>query len=386
MITYISIGGVALGVAALILALSIVRGFSQEIEAKIIGFGAQVQVENYRDAPLGSADQLVDMLSTFPEIQHVSPVVQEFVLLRRSSTRIDGASIWGTDALPQYLSESLVSGVASFDQDEEGLYSMVVGAKLAGTLDLEVGDLLTAFSMRNRSGAASVSRIPNVKQFRVSGIFETSLANFDELYVFTDADAARDLLSYRQDEISRLDLTLIDGADPRQVAEKVDADLDFPVMARSIYDVYRSLFAWVNLQEGIIPLVIAIIVLVAAFNIIGTLLMVILEKTREVGILSSMGASASSLKRLFLFLGLYIGITGVAIGETIALVFAWIQIKYSVIPLPEEAYYMSEAPVVLSLFDFILVALITLALCAASSYIPARFAARIEPIRAIQLR
>jgi lipoprotein-releasing system permease protein len=386
LITRIAIGGVALGVAALILALSIVRGFSNEIEKKIVGFGADVQVENYRDAPLSGADGLRERLEMYPAVEHVSPVVEEFVLLRKSSAEVDGAKIWGTDVLPSYLQEQLVQGTASFEPDAQGRASIILGSSLARTLDLSVGDRVTAFSMRNRTGAMSTQRMPKVKQFRVAGIFETSLSNFDDLYAFTGLSAARDLLSYRPDEATRFDLTLLPGADARTVAEEIDADLEFPVMARSIYDVYRSLFAWVHLQESIIPLIISIIVVVAAFNIVGTLLMIILEKTREIGILSSMGASAKSLRRMFLMLGLYIGIAGVAIGELVSLLLAWIQIEFSVIPLPEEAYYMSTAPVELAAPDFLIVAVVTLLLCAGSSWLPARFASRIEPVRAIHLR
>ena len=386
LVIYIAVGGVALGVATLILALSIVRGFSREIEAKIIGFGAQIQVENYRDAPLGDAGRLLGDLSNYGEVRRISPVVQEFVLLRRSRTRIDGASIWGTDELPEYLADRLVDGTATFRRRDDGAYGTVVGSGLADILDLRIGDRVTAFSMRNRSGESVPTRIPSVKQFYVTGIFETDLSNFDDLYLFTDADVARDLLSYRADEVTRFDLSLVPDADPRAVARRIDADMEFPVMARSIHEVYRSLFAWVNLQESIIPLVIAIIILVAAFNIVGTLLMIILEKTREVGILAGMGATRASLKRLFLLLGLYIGIAGVAIGEVVSLALAWIQLEFSVIPLPEEAYYMSAAPIELSGLDFVVVACVTIALCAAASYLPARFAARIEPIRAIHMR
>jgi len=383
LITFISVGGVALGVATLILALSIVRGFSREIESKIVGFGAQIQIESFRDAPLDNASLLYDQLVAFEAVEKASPVVQEFILLRKSSTRIDGVSIWGTDVLPDYLDGALQEGSGTFDARADGLVGMVIGRKLASSLALSLGDRITAFSLRNRAGVESVSRTPKVKQFHVSGIFETSLANFDELYVFTDLDTARRLLEYRQDEVTRYDLSLYEGSDPRTVAELIDADLVFPLMARSIYDVYSSLFAWVNLQENIIPLVIGIIILVAAFNIIGTLLMIILEKTREVGILSSMGASAASLRRLFLTLGMYIGVAGVIIGEVTALILAGVQLRFSIIPLPEEAYYMSTAPIQLNGYDFVIVGVLTLMMCAAASYFPARFASSIEPIKAI---
>ena len=157
-------------------------------------------------------------------------------------------------------------------------------------------------------------------------------------------------------------------------------------MARSIYEVWRGLFAWVELQESIIPLVIGVIILVAAFNIVGALLMIILEKTREIGVLESMGASSRSLRRLFLWLGLLIGIVGTAIGEGLALVLALIQQRYGIIPLPPEAYYMDTAPIELNPFDFVLVAVVTLTLCALAAYVPARVAAAIDPIRVIRFR
>ena len=234
LITFISVGGVAVGVATLILALSIVRGFSQEIEAKIVGFGAQIQVESFRDAPLENASILYDQLVTYPEVENVSPVVQEFVLLRKSSTRIDGVSIWGTDVLPGYLAGVLQEGNGSFNAREDGLAGIVIGRKLATSLGLQIDDRITIFSLRNRADVGSVMRSPKVKQFHVSGIFETSLANFDELYVFTDIEIARSLLEYRPDEVTRYDVSLQAGFDPRGVAETIDEDLTFPVMVQEV--------------------------------------------------------------------------------------------------------------------------------------------------------
>ncbi|MEX1055208.1 MAG: ABC transporter permease [Rhodothermales bacterium] len=389
-ITYVAVGGVAIGVAALLLALSIVRGFSEEIEAKIVGFGAHVQVESYQDAPLGDSERLQSAVATFDGVRGVTPVVQEFALLRRSSQDIDGVAIWGSPAPPPYLREHLVSGEFDVAPDRAGRPGVVIGARLAGTLGLAVGDKVTSFSMRKgdngpRPSVGSVSA-PRVKQFHVAGIYETSLANFDELYAFTSIDAARDLLGYAPDEVTRLDVTLSDVSVARETAVAIEDSLGFPVMARSIYEVYSGLFAWVNLQEGIIPIVISVIVIVAAFNIIGTLLMMILEKTREIGILESMGASRRSLRRLFLWMGVLIGGVGTVIGEALALALALIQQRYELIPLPEEAYYMKTAPIDLNGLDFVVVAVIALLLCTLAAYLPARVAARVEPIRAIHFR
>ncbi|GIV61143.1 MAG: permease [Rhodothermaceae bacterium] len=383
-VTYVSVGGVAVGVAALLLALSIVRGFSREIEQKIVGFGAHVQVESLTDTPVQGATALAYGLAAEEGVARVAPVVQEFALLRRSATHIDGIALVGTDTLPPYLARHLVEGTARFGPNPEGLPGLVIGSRLARLLGLKVGDRVTAFSMRNTGGDLSFSRLPRVKPFYVAGIYETSFANFDELYVFTDLDVARALLEYGPDEVTRFDLTLDDPSRIEAVAERINERWGYPIMARTIYEVYHSYFAWVNLQQSIIPLVIGVIILVAAFNLIGTLLMIILEKTREIGVLVSLGASPKRLRRLYLWLGLLIGGVGTLIGEGLALALALVQQRYGVIPLPPEAYYMKTAPVEINPLDFALVALVALSLCAAAAYIPARVAARIEPIRAIR--
>lgn len=379
-----------MGVSALLLALSIVRGFSNEIEAKIVGFGAHVQVESYQDEPLGGADTLISRLAAFPGVKTASPVVQEFALLRRSKSAIDGVAVWGTEEPPPYLNEHLIAGAFDLSVDSLGRPGVVIGSRLAQSLATEVGETVTAFSMRTgekgRAAVESGLMAPRVKQFHISGIYETSLSNFDELYAFTSLDAARDLLSYDDQSVTRIDLILENVEAAPETALAIEDALGFPIMARSIFEVYSGLFAWVNLQEGIIPIVISVIVIVAAFNIVGTLLMMILEKTREIGVLESMGASRRSLRRLFLWLGLLVGGVGTVIGQVIALAFAMLQQRYAIIPLPEEAYYMKTAPIELNLLDFVIVGVITLVLCTLAAYIPARVAARVEPIRAIRFR
>lgn len=388
-ITHIATGGVAIGVAALLLSLAVVRGFSREIEAKIVGFGAHVQVESFQDEPLSGAGALREQIQALDGVVSVAPVIQEFVLLRQSANSVEGVVLWGTEAIPDYLEEQLVSGNATFAGESDGLSGVVIGQSLADLMGLSVGDRVTAFSMRRfraqEEEEGSFSR-PRVKQFVVSGIYETSLENFDEIYVFASLQEARILSEYRPDEVTRYDVSLTDVTDSGQVAARIEEEIGFPVMARSIYEVWRGLFAWVELQEGIIPLVIGVIILVAAFNIVGALLMIILEKTREIGVLESMGASSRSLRRMFLWLGLMIGIVGTTLGEGLALVLALVQKKYGIIPLPPEAYYMDTAPIELNPVDFVITAVVTLTLCALAAYIPARVAAAIDPIRVIRFR
>jgi lipoprotein-releasing system permease protein len=269
--------------------------------------------------------------------------------------------------------------------------SLVVGAGLAERLGLSVGQTVTAFSLRSQqggSGGAFQVRRPRVKQFRVSGIYETSLSNIDDNFAFASLPVARSLVGMSAGSVSRFDITVREFSAVDSVVTRIDRRVEFPATARSIHQLqpYASLFAWVDLQQSIIPLVIGVIVLVGAFNIIGTLLMMILEKTREIGVLQSLGTSQRVLKRLFLTLGLLIGAVGTGIGAGLALGLGVLQQRFEIIPLPAEAYYMTTAPIELNPLDYVVVCGLTILLCGLAAYIPARVAARVEPVQAIRFQ
>lgn len=390
-VTYVAIGGVTLGVAALLLSLAVVRGFSQEITNKIIGFGAHVQVQSYfQDRPLTDASSLQSTIQGTDGVEQATPMIEDIILLRESDASIDGIRLLGTDTPPAYLRKHLRQGQFDLDRRSEGMPPLVVGATLAERLGLDVGQTVTGFSLRNGEGEKGSLQIqrPRVKQFRVSGIYETSLSNIDDHFAFTNLSTARRLVGMPGGAVSRFDVSVRDFSAVDSVATHIEQRVGFPATARTIYQIqpYSSLFAWVDLQQSIIPLVIGVIVIVAAFNIIGTLLMLILEKTREIGVLQSLGTSGRTLKRLFLSFGVLIGAVGTAIGSGLALTLGLIQQRFEVIPLPAEAYYMTSAPIELHAMDYLIVGITTLVLCGLAAYIPARVAARIEPVRAIRFQ
>jgi lipoprotein-releasing system permease protein len=386
-VTAVAVAGVALGTGALLLALSIVRGFSAEIEAKVVGFGQHVQVESYLGEPLGGADTLAQRLAAFPGVQRVVPAVIDFALLSARGPRgrlIEGALLWGTppDGQP-FIAGRVEAGAFSFAPDSAGHVGVVLGDALARRLGTEVGATLTAFSTRGLEAGGLGGR-PTLRQFHVAGLFDTGLADFDDRFAYTDLGAARAFFGYADDEVGRFDLVLDDLDRSPELAAAITEEIGPPVFARSIFDVFRHLFAWVHLQQSIIPLVISVLVLAAAFNIIGALLMLILDKTREIGILLGMGASRQAVRRLFVWLGFLIGVVGALLGAGAALTFALVQLRFGLVKLPQEAYYIDTAPVELHVLDFVLVPLLAVALCTLAAYLPARAAARIEPIRSIR--
>lgn len=382
-VIYAAIAGVAVGVATLLLAISITRGFSVEIEKKIIDFGSHVQVENFLDAPLGQTEQYVTKLRSIPGVVDVTPVVVELALMR-TSTDIDGIALWGTSEESRLLSSYLAEGSLSPPDTNGGRPGIVISRNQSRQLAVGLGDLVTCFSMRNENGGSLLTARPRVKQFLVSGIYDTGFSEVDDRYAFVNIHDARELLGYRPDQSTRFDLRLTDISLADSVVARIEDRIGFPTMSRTVFEVHRNIFAWVGLQESMIPLVIAIIIIVAAFNIVGTLLMLVLEKTGEIGILQSMGATRRTVRKAFVWLGMLIGVVGIGAGEALAFVVAFVQKRYGVIPLPRETYFMDTAPVLLDGFDFVLVAVIALVLCVLAAYAPARVASRIDPVRTIR--
>ncbi|MDT0631571.1 ABC transporter permease [Rubrivirga sp. S365] len=383
-----AVGGVAVGTGALLLAVMIVRGFSREIEAKIVGFGQEVQVESFLGTPLEDAAPLVDRLAALPGVERATPAVVDFALLRASgeggASQVDGVLAWGTEADAQpFVAGNIEAGAFSFAPDAQGLPGLVVGQRLAERLGLEPGQRVTAFSTRGLGGGALASR-PYVKQFHVAGVYETGLGDFDDSYAFVSLGAARELFRFGAADATRIDLTLADRTEARAVADAVTEEVGPPVYARPIEDVYRGLFAWVELQQSIVPLVISILVVVAAFNIVGALLMVVLEKAQEIGTVLAMGASRAAVRRMFVLFGFLVGVIGAAGGAAVALGFAWVQTRFELIELPEDAYYLSVAPVEVRLLDVALTVAAAVALCTLAAYVPARAASRVEPIQVIR--
>ncbi|MCY4170468.1 MAG: ABC transporter permease [Bacteroidetes bacterium] len=384
-ISLVAVGSVSVGVATLLLALSIVRGFSQEIHDKITGFGAHIQVENIRHGPLIGSDELSLKIQQQDSVISLQPVVTEFVLLRRSSQDIDGVGLWGTDRLPDYLAQHIING--SDNIEPENSPKLVVGNILAENLNLKIGNLVTLLSIRNLSSVESLfgSR-PRFKQFEISGIYETFLIDFDETYIFTDINSARQLLGYKEDHVTRFDVMLEDASLAPSISLLLEDSLGFGVLVRTIFEIYRGLFAWIDLQEAIVPLVISVLIFVAAFSVMGMLLMIVLEKTREIGILTSMGASQQRIQQLYIYLGFFVGSLGTGIGLLLAVILGFIQARFGIIGLPVETYFMDTVPISLMLSDFGIVAVVSIILCLLASYFPSRIASRISPLQVLRFR
>lgn len=380
-IKIMAIGGVAIGAAGLLIALSIVHGFKSTINEKVVGFAPHVSVFTSFNEPMYRADTLQVFIQNLPGVNRAQPVVMGQVMIQSvndvSGTVIKGVPEGGdVTQLHTYIS----SGRYDLSEQDTGLPGIVLGASLARIIGADIGNKVTVYAL---DGLPSPFNTPEIQQFTLTGIYRTGIDRFDDNFSIVNIESARTLYGMGPQQANAIELSASNIADIEEVYGMVRDETRFPYITESIYQRYRNIFAWVDLQEETIPFVIGVMVIVAAFNLIGTVLMMVLERVRDIGILKTIGAKSKAIRRIFLLEGLFVAASGLLIGIFISLLFYWLQVSYQIIPLSEQNYYMSTAPVEPHLIDFLIVGVITFVLCALASWLPARIASKTDPVQVL---
>jgi len=378
-----AIAGVAVGSAGLLIALSIVHGFKSTINEKIVGFAPHITVHTFLNEPMNRADTLQVFMDDIEGIEQTQPVILGQVMIQASGD-VSGSGIKG---VPQegdvtMLRTFITDGEYNLGKTESGLPGIIIGSALARNISATVGDRVTVYAL---DGMPSPLNTPEIKQFRLTGIYQTGISRFDDNFAMIPIESARQIFEFNPNQASSFDINVSDISNIEPVYRIIRDETRFPYITESVYQRYRNIFAWVDLQEATIPLVIGVMVIVAAFNLIGTVLMMVLERVRDIGILKTIGAKSKSIRKIFLLEGLFVATSGLIIGIGISLLFYWLQINYQIIPLSEENYYMSTAPVEPHLIDFVIVGGITILLCTLASWLPAKIAAKTDPVKVLSI-
>jgi lipoprotein-releasing system permease protein len=373
--------GITLGTATLIIALAILGGFEREITEKVVGFTSHVQILGFQNQPLDHPDKTVGRIEgKFPAVRGVAPFAAREALIR-SRHSVDGIFLKGIDPLRDYSTTRryIVQGSYALDREQGGLPKLVLGKKLATKLDVSVGDRVTVFGI----GRQADNSQPRVMQFRVAGIYESGMAEYDDIYAFTDLRDAQ-ILFQLGESVTGYDIFISSLDSAAAIAERLQNILGYPHYARTVFETYRNLFSWIDLQKKPVPIILSLIIIVATVNIIGTLLMMVLNKTREIGVLMSLGASPRSIASIFVRQGLIIGAVGTVLGNILAFVICFSQQEFRFFSLPSDIYFMTSVPILLRSEYFLLVSVVTLLLCLLSSFVPARLASRLRPVQALR--
>jgi lipoprotein-releasing system permease protein len=382
LISVITISGIALGVTVLIMAISILDGFEKSIGENIIKFNAHINISGYSSKNLLDHYLIEQKLknSLNGSYSEFSAYISKKVIISKKESS-EGIILSGIDS--NYAKISLDRIVKSGKIDlKENSFGIVIGKKLAEKFNVNIGDKLTVFALNNDQ-PPSLSNLPIVEQFEVSAIYESGMAEYDDIHAFINFNTANKFFEL-SDEVTGYNINLYDINKIDSVKEQLSDILSYPYYVRSYRDINRHIFTWLELQQKPIPIVLGLIIIVAVFNIVGAVLMLIIQKTGAIGVLRSMGANSKQIIQIFVFQGVSLAIVGITIGNLLAVLLSWLQNEFQIISLPEQIYYLSSVPISMNLETYLLVSISGFLLSLFTSLIPSYIASRIQPITAIK--
>ncbi|HTK30564.1 MAG TPA: FtsX-like permease family protein [Candidatus Saccharimonadaceae bacterium] len=387
LLTWISVGGVALGVTALLTVLAVMNGFESEIQGRITGTDAHVVLLADGDRGLADAGALAARVRRFAGVSGVARFTYQKAMVYHAGVTeglvvkgIDLAAERGVTTVADHITPALDSIPLRAPGGHPGI---VLGSELAARLGARAGDEVVLGSLSGASMSA-LGFAPRLRTFDVVGVFSSGLYTYDSSLGFTAIPAAQEFFGMG-DVVTGIEVKLADMMSAPRAAERMLAQLADPrLRANNWMDLNRNLFTWMRLEKTVMFVILALIVLVAAFNIVSTLFMVVSEKRRDIGVLMSLGATRATVLRIFLLEGLLIGGIGTLLGTALGSLLIALLARYPLIRLPGDVYFIERLPVRPETGDFVTVVAAALALCLAAGLYPAWQASRLDPVEAIR--
>ena len=383
LISLISTLGVMVGVMALLIALALMTGLQGELRDRIVGSAAHVYVFK-SGAGLTDYDAEVAKLREVPRVVGAAPVVtgpgmisgsggQNFITIKGIVPRLE-------PNVTRVASSMQSGSLAALDRQEGGLPGVVIGHELARKIGAFLGDTVEVTTMHGT--ITPFGEVGRPRSLKVVGIFNLGLLEFDEAYAYMRIDvASRFLASERPDYI---ELRVEDMFDAQAVADSIPDRLGNEYMAQDWADMNQSLFSALSLEKMAISITIGLIVMVAALNIVASLILLVMEKSRDIAILKTMGSSAASIRRIFMFQGLVIGMIGTFGGAILGALVIYLADRYRLVRVPIDVYQISYVPFRLEPLDFTIVVLSAILICFLATIYPSRQAAKLDPAQALR--
>ena len=390
-ISVIAIGGVVVGVSALILVMSVMNGLQRDLRDKILIGSPDLRVLTFGEMRIDDWQGVVERVRARPGVVGVAPAVITEAIVRPSGNNYkEGVGIFGIPPADSgyddvtSIRQTAVAGDFSFETASGDRNGLVLGKLLADRLAVGVGDSVDLGWL----GSADANLItgmptPRIERFAVTGIFRTGLFEYDNRFIYTALALAQEIHGLGA-AVSAVEVKSADRWKTQQLAADLDSVLGQPYRTQDWQEQNRSLFQALQLEKLGMSIILLLIVLVAAFNIVGTLTMVVTDKTREIGILKAMGMTGPGIRRIFFVQGLVIGLVGTLIGFVLGIGIALAVDHFRLIQLDPSVYFIDRLPVSIDPVDVLLVLVASLGIAAIATLYPARQAARLYPIEAIR--
>ncbi len=378
----LSVLGVALGVASLIVVLGVMNGFSENLRDKILGTTAHIVVSNLYGY-IKNYDELYKKLNRVKGVVGVLPFIYTEVMVS-SFGGTKGAVLRGVDVKKAKkvlsVSNQIVKG--SFEKLSNKGWNIVIGTKMADILGVSIGDKINVLSPYTQRSSLGFS--PRVKTLTVVGIFETGVYEYDSSFVYISLEAAQKLLGFKVDKVSGLELKIKDIYKADKLAQNIRKLLGPGFFVQTWMDMNKNLFFAIKLEKIGMALVLLMIIIVGSFNIVTTLVMLVKEKRKDIAILMAFGAVPKSIKKIFTYLGLIIGFLGMFLGYLLGLGICYGVNKYKIVKLPEDVYFMNYLVIKLNPLDLVYIGIATILLCLLATIYPSSQASKVEPAKVLR--
>ena len=392
--TWISIGGVALGVMALIVVIAVMSGFGKDLRDKILGTNSHIVITNINQSGMDNFEFVLKKVMEVKGVEAAGPFILNQVMLTFGDNS-SGVVIRGVDpnrgAMVSDLEKNMVRGEIAVLRKNKNVSSgpyrekIILGKELAHKLGVQMDD--TVSMVAPASHLTPMGLIPKIKLYKVVGLFESGMFEYDSSLAFVSIQSAQKFFSMNE-KVSGIEIRVDDIDHADKIAESLQERLGFPYYARDWMRMNKNLFSALRLEKIVMFIILILIILVAAFNIVSTLFMVVMEKTKEIAILKSMGASRASIMKIFSFQGLIIGVTGRLIGCIGGLaivpnlndIVGFIENLFGITAFPSDVYYLDKLPSEIQYLDSFLIVVFSIAICFLASLYPAWRASRMEPV------
>ncbi len=388
-ITYLSFFGIAIGVAVLTIVLSVMNGFEYEVKSRFIGNDSHLRVRGYGDRAFKYDEKLVSILDSFTvgdiaknngysqKIKAHSPYIEMFAMVKGDYT--NGALVRGVDASTigsvALIDSQIIAG--KFDLEnriDDKIPGIILGKGLADKLAAIPGEKIKLIS----PAISSTFSQPPVGVFRVTGIFESGLAEIDGGMCYISLKSAQKLFRMKN-KCNGVYINLTDLNDTDKLKEILNNKLEFPMSVISWKDMHKTLYEWMALEKMMMSTILSLIVIIAAFNILSSLIMIVMEKKKEIGILMALGTRKKSITKIFIYQGMIVGILGTTFGLILGFVVSYLQLEFELISLPGDIYFINSVPILLTVSDFILVGVVSILLTFLSTIYPSYQAGKLLP-------
>ena len=396
LITILAVVGIAVGVMALIVVLSVMRGFDHDLKARILGGQAHVVI--YRqDAKFQNYREVAEQVAKVKNVEAVTPFIYTQVMLRTGSG-VSGAVLRGVepesgasvvtmledvtfDIEPGNINAPVVSEESDFKYP-----GIVLGTELARNLRAGIGDIVYVISPQGMLSPAG--HMPSMKAFVMTDTFTSGLYEFDQTVAYIPLEEAQGIMRMA-DNVSGLEVKVTDVNKAGEVAKAIEAKLGggYPYWVRDWMRMNQNLFTALKLERIVMFVILTLIVLVAAFNVASSLIMMVMGKTKDIAILKAMGASNGSIRKVFVFTGMMIGAVGTALGVILGIILCFILSRINIYELAPDIYYFTDKlqlPVRMEMTDIVVIVIAALVICFLATLYPSWQAARLKPVEAVR--